>query len=58
MKKVWNICFIICHQHQRRTGKIKANKTKQISVKTEVFFVNTELQHVQKKVRSYIIKQI
>ena len=23
-KKTWNICFIICHQHQTRSGKIKA----------------------------------
>ena len=45
-KKAWNICFIICHQHQTRSGKIKANKTQQISVKTQVFFVNTELQHI------------
>ena len=25
-KKAWNICFIICHQHQTRSGKIKANQ--------------------------------
>ena len=37
-KKAWNICFIICHQHQTRSGKVKANKTQQISVKTQVFF--------------------
>ena len=37
-KKAWNICFIICHQHQTRSGKIKANKTQQISVKIQVFF--------------------
>ena len=37
-KRAWNICFIICHQHQTRSGKIKANKTQQISVKTQVFF--------------------
>ena len=42
-KKAWNISFIICHQHQARSGKIKANKTQQISVKTQVFFVKTEL---------------
>ena len=40
----WNICFIIWHQHQTRSGKIKANKTEQISVKTQVLFVKTELQ--------------
>ena len=27
-KKAWNICFIICHQHQARYGKIKTYKTK------------------------------
>ena len=37
-KKAWNICFIICHQHQTRSGKIKTNKTQQISAKTQVFF--------------------
>ena len=31
-KKAWNICFIICHKNQRRSGKIKANKTQQILV--------------------------
>ena len=45
-KKAWNICFILCHQHQTRSGKIKANKTQQISVTTQVFFVKTELQHI------------
>ena len=45
-KKAWNICFIICHQHQTRSGKIKANKTQQILVRTQVFFVKTELQHI------------
>ena len=29
-----------------RSGKIRANKTQQISVKTRVFFVKTELQHI------------
>ena len=45
-KKAWNICFIICHQHQTRAGKIKAYKTHQILVATEVFIVKTELQHI------------
>ena len=45
-KKAWNICFIICHQHQTRSGKIKTNKTQQISVKTQVFFVKTERSHI------------
>ena len=38
--------LIICHQHQTRSGKIKTNKAQQISVKTEVFFVKTELRHI------------
>ena len=37
-EKAWNICFIICHQHQTRSGKIKTKKTQQISVKTSFFF--------------------
>ena len=45
-KKAWSICSIICHQHQTRSGKIKANKTQQTSVKTEVFFLKTALQHI------------
>ena len=45
-KKPWNIYFIICHQRQARFGKIKANKTQQVSVKTQVFFVKTELRHI------------
>ena len=28
------------------SGKIKANKTQQVSVKTKVFFVKTELKHI------------
>ena len=40
-KKAWNICFILCHQFQIRSGKIKANKTQQVSVKTQVFFIKT-----------------
>ena len=40
-KKVWNICFIIGHLHQTRSGKVKATKTQQISAKTQVFFVKT-----------------
>ena len=35
------IIFVL-HQHQTRSGKIKANKTQQISVKTQVFFVKSE----------------
>ena len=37
-EKPWNICFIICHQHQTRSGKIRANKTQQVSFKTLYFF--------------------
>ena len=46
-KKRWNICFIICHQHQTRSGRVKTNKTQQILVKTQVFFIKTELQHIK-----------
>ena len=46
-KKTWNICFIIWHQHQTRWGKIKTNKTLHILVKTQVFFVKTELHHIK-----------
>ena len=45
-KKAWNICFIICHQHQARSGKLNTNKTQQISVKTQVFIVKAELRHL------------
>ena len=45
-QKVWNICFTLCHQHQIRSEKIKANKKQQISVKTKAFFIKTELQHI------------
>ena len=45
-KNAWNICFIICHQHQTRSGKIKTIKTQQISVKTQVFFATTELRQI------------
>ena len=31
-------CFNICHQHQTRAGKIKADKAQQILVKAQVFF--------------------
>ena len=37
-KKTWNIDFIICYQHQTRSGKVKAKKTQQMSVRTQVFF--------------------
>ena len=33
-REAWNICFIICHQHQARYGKIKAN----FGTNREVFF--------------------
>ena len=45
-KRAWNIRFIICHQHQTRSGKKKTNKTQQISFKTQFFFAKTELQHI------------
>ena len=36
-------CFIISRVHQTRSGKIKAKKKQQISVKTQVVFAKTEL---------------
>ena len=39
--------FIIWHQHQTRSGKIKTNKTQQISIKTQISFVKTELRHIK-----------
>ena len=39
-KKAWNICFIICHQHQTEFGNIKASKTQHISVKISFFRKN------------------
>ena len=33
-KKGMDVCFIICHKHQARSGKIKANKAQQIVAKT------------------------
>ena len=26
-KMAWNTCFVICHEHQTKSEKIKANKT-------------------------------
>ena len=43
-KKSMEYFFIKWHQHQTRSEKIKANKTQQISVKTQVFFVKIELK--------------
>ena len=57
-KKAWNICFIICHEHQTKSGKIKANKTQQIWVTTQVFFVRTELQHIQLQLKSLTHEKI
>ena len=45
-KKALNICFIVCLLHETRSGKIKAYKTQQILIKTQVFFIKTELQLV------------
>ena len=42
-----NVCFVIWNQHQIRFEKIKAIKTQQISVTTQILFVKTELQHIQ-----------
>ena len=38
-KTAWNICFIICHQRQTRSGKIKANKAKQNFGQNKVFLL-------------------
>ena len=37
-EKAWNICFIISHQLQTKPEKIKAYKTQQNLVKSQVFF--------------------
>ena len=37
-QKKHGICFIICHQHQTKSGEKKAIKTQHILVKTLVFF--------------------
>ena len=34
-------------QHQTKVGKIKTNKTQQVPVKTQVFFVKTELGNIE-----------
>ena len=46
-ENAWHISFIICHQHQTRSQKIKANKTENFG-QTNVcsFFVKNELQHI------------
>ena len=56
-KKPWNICQIICHQCLIRSGKIKANKTQQILVKAQVFFVKTEPQHTRFFYKQHFYKQ-
>ena len=43
-KEAWNICFIICHQHQTGPGKIKTKKAANFGQNTG-FFVKAELQH-------------
>ena len=45
-KRACNICFIICDKQQTRSGKTKANKTQEFSVRTQVFFVKTELRRI------------
>ena len=39
-KKAGNICFIICHQHETRSGKIKTNKTANFGQNTKFFCEN------------------
>ena len=40
-----NIPYLFQHIKQD-LGKLKANKTQQISVTTQVFFIKTKLQHI------------
>ena len=37
-KKAWNICFIMCYQHQTRSGKIKTNKAEHFILFLLIFF--------------------
>ena len=46
-KKAWNICFVICHQHQTRSWKKRLTKHSKFRSKHKVFFVKTELWHIQ-----------
>ena len=39
-EKACNICFIICHQHQTRPGKIKAKKPSKFQLKRKFFCKN------------------
>ena len=39
-KQAWNICFVICHQHDAKSGKIKANKTANFGQKASFFRKN------------------
>ena len=41
---------ITWHQHQRRSGRIKTNKTQQFPVKTQIFFEKNELRHIKLQV--------
>ena len=47
-RKAWNICFIIRHQPQTRSGKTRAKQSK--SITTQVFFLKTKLKHVELQV--------
>ena len=46
-KKAWNIYYIIWHQYQTRSRRIKTKKTHQTSAKTQAFFIKTELRHIK-----------
>ena len=45
-RKAWNICFMICRQHQTRCGKIKANKTQQFRLKHKFFRKNRTITYL------------
>ena len=45
-RKAWNIRFIICRQHQTRSGKIKVNKTQQFRLKLKFFRKNRTITYL------------
>ena len=46
MLKKKGIEYVYYMPHETRSGKIKANKSQQISVTTHVFSKKTKLQHI------------
>ena len=45
-KKAWDFFFFYMPPTPKKFGNIKASKTQHFSVKTKVFFVKTEQQHL------------